>query len=333
MSEKIFAWLLTLYPLRFREEYGAPAMQLFRERLQAEQGFLKRFRLWLDIIADLIVSVPREHRRPIRPESNSGAYRLSEGAVSAISKRKKAQLLLPFCIFGLLGVGAGWLGHSDRIPLLAAYAMLTLLGIRNLKRMGAFRKQWRSYELILGADRIQQRRYDQDLTLLRSEVGQIVERPQGLQVLSVIGSSPRTILVPVGMIGYQEVRSRLSEWTPITQAPEFWLRAAWSAVIGMLCLLPAVLLTRSASWFLILTAAYYGLIFLEFVMNLVRPLNSSWQPDPRRPGLQFATPAHTLRRFKGQCRHPWGRRMWLIRLGMIAVPLLKMLMPRPAGHF
>lgn len=35
--------------------------------------------------------------------------------------------------------------------------------------MRAFREQWRSFELILGTDRIQQERYDYDLTLLRSE--------------------------------------------------------------------------------------------------------------------------------------------------------------------
>ena len=99
MSEKIFAWLLKLYPLRFREEYGASAMQLFRDRLQAERGFFKRFRLWLDIIADLTISVLREHRRPMHPESNTAAYHLSERAVTAICKRKKAELLLPFCIF------------------------------------------------------------------------------------------------------------------------------------------------------------------------------------------------------------------------------------------
>jgi hypothetical protein len=329
MSEKIFAWLLKLYPLRFREEYGASAIQLFRDRLQAEQGFFKRFRLWWDIIADLTISVLREHRHPMHPESNTDGYHLSERAVSAICKRKKAEVLLPFFIFGVLGVGAGWLGHSERIPLLALYAVLAIVGMKEFKSMAAFREQWRSYELILGADHVRQRRYGHDLMLLRSEVHQIIERPQVLQVVSGAGNQPRTILVPVGINGYQEIRERLSEWMPITQAPEFWFQAPGSALIGMLCLLPAILLTRSASWFLILTAAYYGLIFLEIVMNLARPLNSNWRPGPFRPGVQFAPPAHMWRRLKGQCRHAPGRRMWLIRLGMIALPLVKVLIVRP----
>ena len=162
--------------------------------------------------------------------------------------------------------------------------------------MKAFREQWRSYELILGTDHIQQRRYGDDLMLLRSEVLRIIERPQVLQVVSISGNHPRTILVPVGMNGYQEVRERLSEWMPITQAPEFWFQAPGSVIIGILCVLPAMLLTRSASWFLIVTMAYYGLILLEVVMNLARPLNSNWRPGQSRPGLQFAPRAHMWRR-------------------------------------
>ena len=135
--------------------------------------------------------------------------------------------------------------------------------------------------------------------------------------------------MPVGINGYQEIRERLSQWMPITQAPEFWFQAPGSPVIGILCLLPAILLNRSASWFLIVTAAYYGLIFLEVVMNLARPLNSNWKPGPFRPGVQFASPAHMWRRFKGQCRHAVGRRMWLIRLGMAALPLVKVLIVKP----
>lgn len=329
MSERIFAWLLKLYPLRFRQEYGASAMQLFRDRLQAERGLRTRFRLWLDIVTDLAVSVPRERRRPIHAESNTVGYHLSERAVNGICKRKKAELLGPFYIFGVLGLAAGWLGHSEHIPLLTLYAGLAIVGLKEFRSMGAFREQWRSYELILGTDHIRQRQHGYDLTLLRSEVHRIIERPQVLQVVSGSGNRPRTILIPVDMSGYQEVRDSLSEWMPITQAPEFWLQAPGPVIMGILCVLPAMLLTRSASWFLIVAVAYYGLILLEVVMNLARPLNSNWRPGPSRPSLQFAPPAHMWRRFKGQCRHAPGARMWLIRLGMIALPIVKLLVVRP----
>ena len=73
-------------------------------------------------ITDLAVSVPREHRRPIHGESNTAGYHLSEKAVSAICKRKKAELLLPFCIFGVLGLGV--LSLLAALILLAACANL-----------------------------------------------------------------------------------------------------------------------------------------------------------------------------------------------------------------
>jgi hypothetical protein len=43
-------------------------MQLFRDRLRAEQGVFRRVRLWMDVIADLAVSILREYRRPNRVE-------------------------------------------------------------------------------------------------------------------------------------------------------------------------------------------------------------------------------------------------------------------------
>jgi hypothetical protein len=61
MSEKLYVLLLGLYPSRFREAYGDEAIQLFRDRLRDERGFLARVRLWSDLFADLIVSLPREY--------------------------------------------------------------------------------------------------------------------------------------------------------------------------------------------------------------------------------------------------------------------------------
>lgn len=63
MSEKLFSALLRLYPARFRQTYGDAALQLFRDRVRDERGFWSSLRLWLDLLADLAVSVPREHGR------------------------------------------------------------------------------------------------------------------------------------------------------------------------------------------------------------------------------------------------------------------------------
>jgi len=61
MSEKIYALLLRLYPSRFREAYGDEALQLFRDRARDEKGFFPSLRLWLDLLADLAISIPRQY--------------------------------------------------------------------------------------------------------------------------------------------------------------------------------------------------------------------------------------------------------------------------------
>jgi hypothetical protein len=62
MSEKIYALILRLYPMEFRERYGDEAIQLFRDRSRDEQGLFPTLRLWMDLLFDLFVSLPREHR-------------------------------------------------------------------------------------------------------------------------------------------------------------------------------------------------------------------------------------------------------------------------------
>ena len=66
MSEKMYVLLLGLYPSQFRKAYGEEAVQLFRDRFRDEQGFFARVRLWWDLLADLVVSLPRE-RGYLRP--------------------------------------------------------------------------------------------------------------------------------------------------------------------------------------------------------------------------------------------------------------------------
>jgi hypothetical protein len=66
MSETIFRLLLHLYPSRFRDEYGEEALQLFRGRKRDVTGVWQSVRLWFDLLADLVISLPREycHARP-----------------------------------------------------------------------------------------------------------------------------------------------------------------------------------------------------------------------------------------------------------------------------
>ena len=82
MSEKIYAWLLRLYPSRFRETYGDEALQLFRDRSRDERGFVPRLRFWFDLLADFALSMPREYFRA-QPELVSCSTHLrSDGGPS-----------------------------------------------------------------------------------------------------------------------------------------------------------------------------------------------------------------------------------------------------------
>ena len=63
MSEKLYAFLLKLYPDHFRRTYGDEALRLVRDRAHDEQGFVAGLRLWLELLWDLAVSMPREYSR------------------------------------------------------------------------------------------------------------------------------------------------------------------------------------------------------------------------------------------------------------------------------
>jgi Bacterial Ig-like domain (group 3) len=82
MSEKIYALLLRLYPSSFQRAYGEEALQLFRDRVRDERGFLSGLRLWLDLLGDLAISIPREYRGVPRAVAVSRAQHCADGTPS-----------------------------------------------------------------------------------------------------------------------------------------------------------------------------------------------------------------------------------------------------------
>jgi hypothetical protein len=82
MSEKIYAWLLRLYPSSFQRAYGEEALQLFRDRARDERGFLSGLRLWLDLLGDLIISLPHEYQSASTTVVASQAQHLWNGTPS-----------------------------------------------------------------------------------------------------------------------------------------------------------------------------------------------------------------------------------------------------------
>jgi len=73
VPEKLYRWLLRLYPSRFREAYGDDALQLFRDRFRDEAGLFLRLRLGLDLLADFALSFSRLGRFRQPPFAASSA--------------------------------------------------------------------------------------------------------------------------------------------------------------------------------------------------------------------------------------------------------------------
>jgi hypothetical protein len=62
-SERLYRWLIRLYPGEFRSEYGSEMVQTFRDRYREElgQGVMGVFGLWRHTLFDLVTTAPLEH--------------------------------------------------------------------------------------------------------------------------------------------------------------------------------------------------------------------------------------------------------------------------------
>jgi hypothetical protein len=293
-------------------------MQLFRDRLRAERGIFGRFRLWLEVIADLAVSIPREHWRQDPAQSTVGGHRLSEQAVTAMWKRSAVVPSVFVVIFVVLGLTAAWLGNSQHALLFVAYLPLSIFGMTQFRSLGRFKQRWRSYELMVGADRLQQKQPGRDSTVLRSEIVKVNESQYELYVIAIRANRPMVIQIPAGLIGYQQVRDEVSQGAPHSQRRKLWLSDPRPVLGGLVALLPALLLVHSLHWFVIVAAVYSGLVLLLVLMDVVRPPRNSGL-TPRRRGWKMPPAAYMWRRFKRQCR--WPPLIFLIVLPVVRVVL------------
>jgi hypothetical protein len=111
MSEKIYARLLRLYPSHFRETYGDAALQLFRDRARDERGFFLTLRLWLDLLADLAISIPREHRC-VQPAFADAFARQHSGGTPSFQILEVESLRFGALVFGAILSLAAFTGCS-----------------------------------------------------------------------------------------------------------------------------------------------------------------------------------------------------------------------------
>src|SRR5215470_11437462 len=133
MSEKIYAWLLRLYPSRFREAYGEEALQLFRDRSRDETGFRLRLQMWADLLGDLALSVPREYFHVQPGLASFSAHLRPEGVPS-------------FFVFADEPLGPGALVFGGVLSLMALVTFSVLLnhGVRHVPLSALIRPSWSS---------------------------------------------------------------------------------------------------------------------------------------------------------------------------------------------
>jgi hypothetical protein len=128
MSEKIYGWLLRLYPSHFRELHGEEALQLFRDRASHEVGFTRRLYLWLDLLADLILSLPREYVRRQPVLAGATVYRRSDGLPSFFllaDQLPRPEALFSGCVLTvsslvICSILLGHVGNANYVALTAA---------------------------------------------------------------------------------------------------------------------------------------------------------------------------------------------------------------------
>jgi hypothetical protein len=127
MSEKLYAFLLKLYPDHFRRTFGDEALRLVRDRARSEKGLLSGLRLWLDLLWDLAKSLPHEYsNRPTTPIVATQLL-IGERSFQLLAERSLSPAVL--CLGGTLSAALFWVcvfvvAHSGRFPALFPVSLL-----------------------------------------------------------------------------------------------------------------------------------------------------------------------------------------------------------------
>ncbi|HEY3453597.1 MAG TPA: hypothetical protein VGK64_03280 [Bryobacteraceae bacterium] len=120
MSEKVYACVLHLLAPHFYRVYGEEAIRLVCDRCRDEQGVVSKIRLWLDLLADLVVAVIRDARfMPHALHSRMAAAHAMEAVPSFAVVRSgwppTAALLVGGAFsFGILATLSALIDHGGR---------------------------------------------------------------------------------------------------------------------------------------------------------------------------------------------------------------------------
>ena len=81
----MFGALLLLYPAAVRDEYGREMSLVFADRYRDAGGAIDRVRLWLEVVAGILLDAPREHARVALHDLRYAGRRLRQSPAFAIT--------------------------------------------------------------------------------------------------------------------------------------------------------------------------------------------------------------------------------------------------------
>lgn len=125
MSEQIYLLLLRLYPGKFRKNYGEEALLLFRDRVRDETGFLRRARLWFDLLLDLAALHIRGYHETVAIQAVPAQ---SIRGMPTFGSLEGKTLELRFVFMGgvlalmICGAVLGALGSGGRLPFQTSFS-------------------------------------------------------------------------------------------------------------------------------------------------------------------------------------------------------------------
>lgn len=304
MSEKLFELLLRLYPDRFRSEYDDAMRQLFRDRLRTETGLPARLRLWMDLLRDLAISIPREHtRRAGLAISEPGVYRLSEEAIGKMVRlarigRAEAAMVLGFMA---IGFSVAWAGGAPLQRICAVYGVLLPLAgmiVRRQERMrrhgrGRYEENLRSWEITLDQERIYAKGGGGPAhSLHRTEIARLSENDLGLEIEA--HDPGDSMWASSLMNGYQDLRTRLADWAPVERIPGGPMpNVSRGAILWIVEIFPAAIVVPSP-YFAIPLAAL-TIVPLLFLARRFSALRIAWLSCVALTGLLIWKIASVLR--------------------------------------
>ncbi|MBZ2187073.1 MAG: hypothetical protein K7J46_20385 [Bryobacter sp.] len=274
MSERVFSYLLRLYPRRFRDEYGASMRLVFQDRLRSEARISGRTVLWIAFVVDVLKSAVKEHLRPA-PFPHTAHFTLSEDAVADMVRRSHAGHRDRMIMWLVAGFGAAWFGQAPAGPSYVVYGLLLLLALPAFRGFGRFKQHWRAYSLHLDFDRIDELSAGRVVRSVgRSEISRLLETPGfGLAVQSL--EAARSIWIPSTVNGYEEIRTALEAWFPIERMESRSLHGlGHQSLFGLLSVYGAAILVRSQNVGAVLIAVCtYWLI--RILWDLRSPLENT----------------------------------------------------------